>query len=126
MTQSKKPRYDLEERTFKFSKDIIGLVIGLPRNDITKPIIYQLTKSGTSVAANYCEANEASSKRDFKNKISICKKEAHETKYWLRLIKECFQDNEELNRIKQEAQELILIFSAIIRSCNRKSLKIEN
>ncbi len=92
----------------------------LTRNVISDPIIKQIVRSSTGVAANYCEANEASSKRDFKNKINICKKEAHETKYWLKLIRETLTENIEIEKLQQEALELTLIFSAIIKSCNRQ------
>ena len=78
--------YDLEERTAKFSENIISFCKKLPQDTITKPIIGQLVKSGTSIGANYMEANGASSKKDFKNKIFICKKECRETKYWLRIL----------------------------------------
>ena len=74
-------KYDLEERTTKFGQDIIMLAKSLNRDVVNNPLINQLVKSGTSVGANYMEANGASSKRDFRNKICICKKEAKETKY---------------------------------------------
>lgn len=67
-------KYDLEERTALFGEKVIELCKTAPKNDVTKPIIGQLVKSGTSMGANYCEANGASSKKDFKNKIFICKK----------------------------------------------------
>lgn len=78
--------YDLEERTALFAEKIIELCKKVPKNRIAMPIIDQLIRSGTSIGANYHEANGASSKRDFRNKIFICKKEAKETKYWLRLF----------------------------------------
>ena len=81
---------------------------------MTIPIINQLVKSGTSIGANYCEANGASSKRDFKNKIFICKKESKETKYWLRLLAKTERSlKEECQELWQEVQELTLIFSKI-------------
>ena len=79
-------KYDLEERTTVFSEKIIELCKKISKNTITIPIIDQLIRSGTSIGANYTEANGASSRKDFKNKIYICKKEAMETKYWLRLL----------------------------------------
>src|SRR3990167_4938484 len=79
-------KYDLEERTAKFAESIIGLAGKVAKNAITLPIISQIVRAGTSVGANYCEANGASSKKEFKNKIYICKKEIQETKYWLRII----------------------------------------
>lgn len=79
-------KYDLEERTAKFAEKIIEICKKVPKNTITISIINQLIRAGTSIGANYTEANGASSKKDFKNKIHLCKKEAMETKYWLRLL----------------------------------------
>ncbi len=110
----KNKKYDLEERTASFAEKIIELCKKIPKNVVTIPIINQLVKAGTSVGANYCEANGASSKKDFKNKIFICKKEAKETKYWLRLLaKACPEFADECRLLWQEAQEFTLIFSKI-------------
>lgn len=107
-------KYDLEERTAKFAENIIELCKKVPKNVVTLPIIDQLVRAGTSIGANYCEANGASSKKDFKNKIFICKKEAKETKYWLRLLAKAIDGmKEECRKLWQEAQELTLIFSKI-------------
>lgn len=73
--------FDLEERTARFGEDIIRLCKQLPKNDITRPLINQLIRSATSVGANYMEANSANSKKDFRNKIYISKKEAQETQH---------------------------------------------
>src|SRR3989339_748592 len=103
-------KYDLEERTAKFSEELIKFCKNIKEDNIRKPIINQLVRSGTSVGANYCEANNASSRKDFQNKIFICKKEAQETKYWLRtLAKALPKEKEELKNIWKEAQELTLI-----------------
>lgn len=111
---SQNNKYDLEERTAKFGEDIIDLCKKAPKTVVTTPIIGQLVASGTSVGANYCEANGASSKRDFRSKIFICKKEAKETKYWLRMLAKAVEElKEECKRLWQEAQELTLIFSKI-------------
>lgn len=107
-------RYDLEERTAKFAEAIIELCKKSPKNVVTTQIINQLVKSGTSIGANYCEANGGSSKKDFKNKIYICKKEAKETKYWLRMLAKAADEiRNECKKLWQEAQELTLIFSKI-------------
>lgn len=107
-------KYDLEERTAKFSEKIIELCKLAPKNIVTNPIIEQLVRSGTSIGANYCEANGASSKKDFKNKIYICKKEAKETKYWIRmLVKSAAELKEDCKPLWLEAQEFTLIFSKI-------------
>lgn len=114
MTNNSNKKYDLEERTAIFSEKIIELCKKAPKNVISMPIIGQLIRSGTSIGANYCEANGASSKKDFKNKIFICKKEAKETKYWLRLLAKAEDElKEECRESWQEAQEFTLIFSKI-------------
>jgi len=86
MTKTENKSYDLEERTAKFAENIVLFAKTIKRNAVNLPLVNQLVKSATSIGANYMEANGASSKRDFKNKISICKKEARETKYWLGLL----------------------------------------
>ncbi|NTV41278.1 MAG: four helix bundle protein [Candidatus Moranbacteria bacterium] len=85
-------KYDLEERTAIFGENIIGFCKSIKQDTITRPLVSQLIRSGTSIGANYCEANNASSKKDFRNKIFICKKEAQETKYWLRMIAGCLEE----------------------------------
>lgn len=108
--------YDLEERTQKFGKDVVIFCNGLKLNPINRPIIDQLLRAGTSVGANYCEANGAASKKDFRNKIHICKREAQETRYWLSMISELLTEKVEANRLKQEAHEFSLIFGKIAAS----------
>jgi four helix bundle protein len=121
-----KNNYDLENRTTKFSEDIIIFLKTLKRDIINTPMISQLIRSATSIGANYFEANGAASKKDFKNKICICKKEARETKYWLQLIaKSNPERKEECRKFWQEAQEFTLIFSKIIITIDKeKSAKI--
>jgi len=110
-------KYDLGERTIKFGEDVIDFLNKFPQNTITKPLINQLVRSGTSIGANYAEADEASSKKDFINKVCIAKKEAKETKYWLRLVAHTVPDFEqEVKKLWKEAQELNLILAAIIRN----------
>jgi four helix bundle protein len=107
--------YNLEERTAKFGENIIRLCKTLRQNTISTPVINQIVRSSTSVGANYCEANAASSKKDFKNKIFICKKEAQETKHWLRMLVACDTGKrDECRKLWQEAQELTLIFGKIV------------
>ncbi len=115
--------YDLEERTAKFGEDIIDFAKKIPRSVVTIPLITQLVKAGTSVGANYCEADNACSKKDFVNKIAICKKESRETKHWLRMIAKAEDalKGGSWQRLINEAQELNLIFAAIINKCRRKS-----
>lgn len=115
------PTYDLEERTAKFGEGIIEFSKKIPLNPVTISLISQLVRAGTSVGANYCEADDAYSKKDFVNKIALCKKESRETKHWLRMIKKAVATLEdEAKRHLQEAQELNLIFASIIRRCKNK------
>ena len=108
--------FDLEERTARFGEAVIRFAGQLPRTSVTYPIIRQFVRSGTSVGANYCEANEGVSKKDFRNRIGICKKEANETKYWLRMISAAAPEmKDEARTLWQEANELHLIFAAIFR-----------
>ncbi|MEA2006740.1 MAG: four helix bundle protein [Patescibacteria group bacterium] len=85
---------------------------------MTISVISQLIRPATSVGANYCEANRASSKKDFRNKIHICKKEAQETKYWLRMLSSVSPENKnKTSELWQEAQESSMIFWKIAYSC---------
>jgi len=114
--------YDLEERTAKFGECVIVFCKTVSQDTISKPLISQTIRSSTSIGANYMEANGASSKKDFKNKICICKKESQETKHWLRMIAVCFPERkEEIRKLWQEAQELTMIFQKIINSAQEKS-----
>lgn len=114
-------KYDLEERTAKFGENIIVFCEIIPQNPITKPLISQLIRSGTSIGANYMEANGASSKKDFRNKIFICKKESQETKHWLRMCASCVSEKADMIKtLWKEAHELTLIFQKIIYSLNNK------
>jgi len=113
--------FDLEERTAKFSEDVIDLIKSMKRSSLNDSILKQLIRSATSVGANYCEANNASSKSDFRNKIYICKKEVNETKYWFRMLTKTNPEQKDKARtLWQEAQELNLIFQKIVNSLNNK------
>lgn len=112
--------YDLEERTAKFAESVIDLMKKLSNDSINKRMIEQLIGSAGSLGANYCEANEAESKKDFIHKIGICKKETKETRHWLRLLARANTDFVNDFRILwKENQELLLIFSKIISSSRR-------
>ncbi|MFA6534324.1 MAG: four helix bundle protein [Patescibacteria group bacterium] len=114
-------KYDLEERVNKFSENLVEFCRKVSVEDTFKSAISQLFRSGTSIGANYMEANGASSKRDFRNKIYLCKKEALETKYWLRIIAKIQpQLKNEVLIHWRETQELTLIFSKIISSLQDK------
>ncbi|MFH0846337.1 MAG: four helix bundle protein [Patescibacteria group bacterium] len=109
--------YDLEKRTKEFSKNIIRFLNKLKKSKINDNLIHQLIKSATSVGANYCEANGAISKKDFKNKIFICRKEIQETKYWIELLTETNpEEKDSLKKLWKEAHELTLIFGKISSS----------
>ncbi len=79
-------KFDLRERTATFGEKVIDFAKIIPKNSITFPLISQFIRSGTSIGANYSEADHAESHRDFEHKLGICKKEAGETKYWLRIL----------------------------------------
>lgn len=79
-------KYDLKERTFRFSEQILDLVEQLPNKPACGEISRQLTKAGTSIGANVEEADGILTKKDFVNKMVIARKEAKETRYWLRLV----------------------------------------
>lgn len=109
-------QYDLEERTLKFAKDARTLVKKLPRTIANIEDGKQLVKASGSVGANYIEANESLSKKDFVMRIKICKKEAKESKYWLRLVDTGNNQEIEKERILliKEATELMKIFGSIL------------
>ena len=114
-------KYDLEERTAKFGEEIIKFANKVSKNAITLPLVSQLVKAGTSVGANCCEADDAESRKDFQHKIGICKKEARETKHWLRMIVVAVPElKEEARKHWKEAHELNLIFNAIVKSTNKR------
>ncbi|MBI4059096.1 four helix bundle protein [Candidatus Microgenomates bacterium] len=121
MPNDTKFQYDLEERTAKFGEEIIKFCRKIPRSPTTDPLITQLVKAGTSVGANYCEADDAESRDDFKHKIGICKKEAREVKHWLRIIPIAVPElKDEAKIIWQEAKELNLIFNSIVNKLKQK------
>ena len=109
--------FDLEERTALFGEAVIGLARKIPKDAVTQRLISQLVGAGTSVGANYCEADDAVSKKEFKQKIGYCKKEARETKFFLRMIVKAVPTlRENAKPVWQEAKELHLIFAKIYRT----------
>ena len=114
--QTRKREYDLEERTFEFAKRVRLFVKSLPRTVANLEDGKQLIKASGSIGANYREANEALSKRDFLLRIRISRKEAKESAYWLRLICETntLNNPEEARNLIREATELKKILSAIV------------
>lgn len=108
-------KYDLRERTAKFGEDIINFAKKIPENSITRILISQLVRAGTSVGANYCEADDASTKKDFFYKVGICRRESKESRHWLRMTITAVPSlKDKTGSLLNEAQELNLIFSAII------------
>lgn len=115
--------YDLEERTIKFSKNIISLCKKIPFSMINKRLTDQLLRSGTSIGANYREANECDTKKDFRNKIRIAKKEARETIYWLELLIDSnFSLKEDLFSLLDESKQLMKILASIYLKTKDRSL----
>ncbi len=109
--------YDLEERLAQFGEQVIDLAKKLPKNSINQRLVPQAVSSAGSSGANYCEACEAESKKDFRHKIGITKKEIRESKHWLRLIARANEQYaEDCRRLWQEAHELLLIFSKVLQS----------
>ena len=111
----RKKAYDLEERTYRFARSVINFIEALPKTIINNEMTKQVIRSSGSIGANYIEANEALSKKDYAFRVKICRKEAKETIYWLKLIhvkgKEMLQKQETL---VIEGTELMKIFGTII------------
>jgi four helix bundle protein len=112
------PKYDLEDRTFEFARRCRAFVRRLPRTITNEEDVRQLVKASGSVGANYIEANESLSKKDFRLRVKISRKESKEARYWLRLL--FTNEDAELDReraaLVQEATELMNILSAILRN----------
>jgi len=117
MTEIPNKNYDLEERTFKFTKLVIEFCKKLPKTVENIELLRQAVRASGSVGANYIEANEALSKKDFKMRIRICRKESKESRYWLRVILDTNKLNNEESVVKfliQESTEFIKIFNSIL------------
>ena len=112
---NEKKVYDLEERTALFGENVIDFVKTLPQDRVNNELISQIIRSSTSIGANYMEADAAESRKDFRHKIAICKKESKETKHWLRMIARANPGKKDkCKKLWNEAQELTLIFSSIL------------
>lgn len=111
---------ELEQRTKRFAVDLLNWLVLLPDNRVVGSVIYQLAKSGTSVGANYREANKAESKDDFIHKIGIVEKEANETVYWLDVLLDSKLITSDCKMagsvLRTEAVELLKLFSSISRT----------
>ncbi len=118
---SNSKKYDLEERTAKFGEEVIKFCRDLPRNELTRRIVDQLVGCGTSVGAQYCEADDAESPKDFKHKIGLCKKESRESKHFLRMSAVAVPEMaDRARKLWVEAKELNLIFNAIYKKLKDK------
>ena len=120
--------FDLAERTEQLADDVIRFARRVPLDTVTTPLVSQLVKAGTSIGANYCEADEAGSKKEFRYRISVCRRESRESKYWLRRVAVALQelprDFEDLiaraRVLWKEADELNRIFATIHRRSGDK------
>jgi four helix bundle protein len=114
MSKSPDSKYDLEDRTFEFARDITAFISQVPKSLTNIEVCRQLIRSGGSIGANYIEANESLGKKDFRMRIKICRKESKEARYWLRLV-DCDSDLEEKRvSLVREATELMKIFGSIL------------
>ena len=120
LINTKSKEYDLEERIFRFVERLLVFIKKIKKDNINQDIINQLTRAATSVGANYFEANASSSRKDFRNKIYISKKEINETKYWLRVLS-VYNDilKEETMVFWKEAHESHLIFQKITSTLDK-------
>ena len=123
MTEKEKPQktYDLEERTFVFARDVRAFVKNLHMTVANMEDAKQLVRASGSVGANYIEANDSLSKKDFILRIKICRKEAKESRYWLRLMDVHDALEPDRKYLMREAGELMNIFGAILNKANSKS-----
>lgn len=111
-------QYDLEDRTLQFARMVNAYIKVLPRNLTNYEISKQLIRSAGSVGANYIEANEALSKKDFIMRVKISKKEAKESRYWLNLTEPNGNNIQEKERLIAESNELMKIFGSILSKCS--------
>lgn len=120
--QEPEGRFDLAERSARFGEAVIEFCLDIERNAVTKPLISQLVRSATSIGANNGEADEAGSKKEFRYRISLCRREARETKHWLRMMVADFPGVREPARsFWKEADELTRVFASIHRSSGKSS-----
>jgi len=119
-------KWELERRTKAFALRVVRFVAAWPRNKVGDVIGYQLLKSGTSIGANYREANRAESRNDFAHKIGIVEKEAAETQYWLELCEEAgVGDESECRWLLDESGELLAIFTRTGKTIRQRNAKVE-
>lgn len=111
-----KPHYNLGERTARFGETVIEFVHKVKLTAITSPLVNQLVRAATSIGANYCEASEAGSDKEFWYRVSVSNREARETAYWLRMLARAVPAHKDrIRELWKEAHELNLIFASIFR-----------
>jgi four helix bundle protein len=116
------PVFDLAERTARLGEEVIGMVKVLRFTAVVSPLVKQLVRSATSVGANYAEADEAGSRKEFRYRISVCVRECRETKHWLRMLVAADGDlRDRARELWKEADELNRIFAAIFRNSRSKA-----
>jgi four helix bundle protein len=109
-------KFDLHERSARFGEDVIGFCKQVPWTVVTEVLIRQAVRAGTSVGANYCEADDAVSRKEFRQKIGTCKKEAKESKHWMRMLAKAEPTFAPTARVLwKEADELTRIYATIFR-----------
>jgi four helix bundle protein len=121
MTKEIRPNrpFDLAERSALFGEEVTRLVRNVRRDPVVSPLISQLVRPATSIGANYVEADEAGSKKEFRYGISLCRREARETQYWIRMLVSADSTVKEPARtLWQEARELVLILESIHRNAS--------
>jgi four helix bundle protein len=118
--------YTFGTRTTQFSKDLIRFCKSVAITPVSKPLIDQVIRSGTSIGANYAEANNAASKTDFRNKIFIAKKEAAETEYWLTLLEDVLEEKTQCVVLLTECHYLLMTLQKIISTLRDGERKMNN
>ena len=108
-------KFDLEERTLRFAKNCLDVCKAVDKNRINLPLVDQLIRASTSVGANYREANQSLTEKDFYYRLNVCRKESKESKYWLELLAHTNGSwTPEIQTLIQESFELVKIFSSIV------------
>ena len=114
---------ELERRTLEFSIKLIEVLKKVSKSTFSTNIIHQCMRSGTSIGANYREANGAESKKDFAHKLSLSFKEARETKYWLSILISINKANSDLISLLKESDEFIRILGKSVSTCRKNEVK---
>ena len=120
-------QFDLEERTARFGEGVVTFAKTIPFSPVNSPLISQIVRSSTSIGANYCEADDAVSKKEFFQKIGTCKKEARETKHWLRMLAAAEPDRKKKSACSGRKRKSFTLssprFSIAVEKAKEKSRK---